>query len=297
VLPGWWLGENDNRSDEPYVCPQRWDQELRNAGFAGIETDSLDQESPYHLNATILARPLQNVPWSKRVTLLTGPSPGPFVQNVETKFAKEGIRVDFCTISQEPPPDQDIIALLDLERPFFQEISESDLRDFLHFVANLKSRGTLWVTRASQIQCKDPAYSLVIGMARTIRSELSAAFATLELDSLEQNSCEAIFEVYRNLQQRCDETDLERDYEFALSNGLVNIGRFHWVSVSEELSKIPKEPGPKTIEIGKRGLLQTLQWVQGSRDELSADEVEVEVRATGMNFKVSNPSPLMVFQF
>ncbi|KAL3421346.1 polyketide synthase [Phlyctema vagabunda] len=287
ILPGWWLGEDDNRSDEPYVSPQRWEEELRNAGFAGVEAAPLDQTSPYHLNATILARPIQSTQSSKGITLLTSDVVGQITHIVEDMFVKRGLHVDFCTLSQEPTPGQDIVSLLDIEKPFFAGISESDLSDFLCLVSNLESRRVLWVTKASQIYCKDPEYSLAIGMSRTVRSELLAAFATLEIDSLESEAvvCDAIFKVYEKLQQSQEETGLDPDYEFALSDGLVRISRFHWISIPEESSKNSVNSGPKTLEIGTRGLLQTLQWVLRSRSELEADDVEVEVRAMGMNFK------------
>jgi acyl transferase domain-containing protein/SAM-dependent methyltransferase len=49
LLPGWWLGEEDERSDEPYVQPDRWDRELRAAGFSGLDDCMLDAPRPYQL--------------------------------------------------------------------------------------------------------------------------------------------------------------------------------------------------------------------------------------------------------
>lgn len=38
IFSGWWLGENDDRAEQPYVEVSRWDQELKAAGFDGVDT-------------------------------------------------------------------------------------------------------------------------------------------------------------------------------------------------------------------------------------------------------------------
>jgi hypothetical protein len=88
------------------------------------------------------------------------------------------------------------------------------------------------------------------------------------------------------------------DSEFALTrSGAVHIPRFEWMSVSEELAAWPdgaphsssSSASAKKLEIGKRGSLKTLQWVEASglkERTLQGEEVMLEVRATGMNFKV-----------
>ncbi|KAI4261103.1 MAG: hypothetical protein L6R42_003692, partial [Xanthoria sp. 1 TBL-2021] len=52
-----------------------------------------------------------------------------------------------------------------------------------------------------------------------------------------------------------------------------------------ELSTVSDVELPRRLEIGKAGLLQTLQWVQGDPIVLPKDEVEVEPCAVGLNFK------------
>lgn len=62
----------------------------------------------------------------------------------------------------------------------------------------------------------------------------------------------------------------------------------------KELSTVSDVELPRKLEIGKAGLLQTLQWVQGDSIVLAKDEVEVEPCAAGLNFKVS-PFPYPIF--
>jgi SAM-dependent methyltransferase len=287
AFPGWWLGDDDGRIDEPYISPERWRQELKNAGFQDNIAVHYDQEFPYQLNANIVAYPAEATTTSRRVTLLCDSQPTTLARQAMTSFANTEIAVSLCTLDQRPPPNQDVIALLDLDGPFFDNISAHSLDTFVRFVSQLQSAGVLWVTRSSQLGCEDPRYALIVGLARTIRSELSIDFATLELDQTDPPAWRALHQVFRKFQLRVRDPDLDRDYEFALSNSTIHVGRFHWVSVARALDDTCEGYIPRQLEIGKRGLLQTLRWVQGSPDQPMEDEVEVDVKAVGLNFKVS----------
>ncbi|KAK3318236.1 putative polyketide synthase [Apodospora peruviana] len=49
----WWVGDGDDRSDEPYVTSERWEKELKPAGFVDINAVKTDGQ----LNNTIVAMP------------------------------------------------------------------------------------------------------------------------------------------------------------------------------------------------------------------------------------------------
>ena len=273
------------------MSPNKWDQVLRQAGFDGAQTIYRDHNEPYQINANIIsgvAEPSPSAP--SQVTLLTRPNISASVRAVQGLLESKGLNADFCTLTQTPPPNQDIISLLDIDEPFLATSAEEELAPFLQFMTKLKSTQVLWVTRAAQVKSEDPRYALVTGLSRTLRSELSLPIATLELNSLDDKAFEAIWRVFLKLSRtRNAAGELDRDFEFALSDGLINVSRFHWISVPRELAETTHEKWPKNLEIRKRGLLQTLQWVQKSPTVLGPDEVEVDVRAVGMNFKVSLP--------
>lgn len=201
-------------------------------------------------------------------------------------FAQNGFRVDFSTIDQLPPANQDIVSLMDLGAPFFDGISSENLIAFQRYIGNLKSSGILWATRSSQIGCKDPCYSQVLGIARTIRSELLIDFATFEMDTVEGLALEALSDVFVKFQRRTKGPTFDPDWEFALFERVINIPRYHWVSVEKQLSVVLEEELPRKLEIGKPGLLHSLRWVQGTPIVLTHDQVEVETCAVGLNFKV-----------
>ena len=103
------------------------------------------------------------------------------------------------------------------------------------YMTDLK-RGLLWVTHSFHINRKDPAYGMILRVARTMRSELSVDIATVETDSFSAVAWTTLLRVFHHY-QRCDkelETDL--DYEFALSEGTVYVGRYNWLPIDQELS-------------------------------------------------------------
>jgi hypothetical protein len=185
VLPTWWADTTDGRSyGEPYISKEEWESQLAMAaaGFGGIGV-VLDAEEPHQLTATILARHVSLIKApTKKITALFEEQ-GPMVQQVLGQLEREGYQVTRCKLDGTPPEGQDVISLLDAEKPFFDRIEEARFLSFQAFVHSLRGAGILWVTHLTDIGCCDPRYAQVIGLARVIRSETLADFATCQVDS------------------------------------------------------------------------------------------------------------------
>lgn len=110
-------------------------------------------------------------------------------------------------------------------------------QSFKQYMTDLK-RGLLWVTHSIHINCKDPAYGMILRVARTMRSELSVDIATVETDSFSAAAWTILLRVFDHFQRRDKEPDTDLDYEFALSEGIVYVGRYKWLSVDQELSNL-----------------------------------------------------------
>jgi SAM-dependent methyltransferase len=289
TLPGWWLGENDGRRWEPYVSPDRWAQELNDAGFAepAVITDDI---APFQGNALIISSPLRaSDRQGKAVTLLCDNSCQlPLVDRVESDLQQSGYTVERRTINEDPRPKQDIISVLDLKYPVLRGITEEGFQSLVKFLKKIDAdSGVLWCTRASQIAPKDPTWAQFLGFARTVRNELAIDIATLELDHCREEASEAILDVLQKFQRRTKGADYDPEYEWVLDNNRVQIGRFHWFSINNELTRTSAGTKvPKRLEVGRPGFLNTLGWEQQPRRVPAGDEIEVEVRAAGMNFKV-----------
>lgn len=314
MLPGWWLGAKDGRTAEPYISPERWHQELQAAGFKGTDVTVYDNDSPFQINATILASvdqpstnglPLTNgaSKSQQRVTFLHH---GGEITSLEYHYAKEfeanHFAIDWLTLESPPPADQSIVVTLELEEPFLDAISEQRFDQLIAWVAALQhGQRVFWLTRCTQIGSgNDPRFALILGLARNIRTEMSVAFATIEIDEPQSSAaCQIVTRLFRDLSSRKQiEGNLtDPDYEFVISEGVPHVGRFHWVSVNDELRKADSttrtthersmsiEVKITRLEIGTPGLLQTLRYVAREVPDLKPDEVLVRVSATGLNFK------------
>jgi hypothetical protein len=63
--------------------------------------------------------------------------------------ARGGTALAICTLEDIPPPQQDIVSLLDLMHPFLHDANEVDFESFVGFMGNIKDSGNLWITGAS----------------------------------------------------------------------------------------------------------------------------------------------------
>lgn len=302
VLPGWWLGSDDDRLIEPYISSERWDAELRRAGFAGAGTVAYDG----YLNNNIIAVPSEAAEVHKRVKLLhLGDSPeGQALETLTAELHSAGFAVEthpFGKSLDALPPNQDIIAALDITRPFFHDLREEELAQFQELLRQASSNqcGILWVTGASQVGCADPRYASIIGVARVLRNETDINFATLELEDFSRGALSFVPGVLAELQKRRrsregQEESASPEAEWAVVGGKVLTGRYHFVRVPEELKNCVsggREKGAlevfKKLEQHRAGLASTLFWKEMPEPSLGAGMVRVKVMAVGMNFKVS----------
>ena len=195
--------------------------------------------------------------------------------------------VEHCEWGQELPADQDLISFIDLgEIPLLQNVNEEALARFLLLVESLQQCNVLWLMPSAQIHPTNPHAAQMLGVARTIRSELAMAFATFELEDTGKEAAEAIVKTTRRIQLSKDgNSELDSDMEYVWADGAVNVGRFHWVPAQKALSETTKAPETKQLDIGTPGLLQTLHWKGQPLGELAPHEADVRMVAVGLNFK------------
>lgn len=293
LFAGWWLGEADGRAQAPYLPAEAWDKKLRAAGFNGCEAVSFDNEPPYHINANIVSRPAVDFEYPTDITLLSGPSRiHPLAMEVERLLKEKGYSCQHRQwgSGESLVSDQDLISFVDLDQPLLHNPGNADWNDFIKAIEALQQAAVLWLTNPAQVNAKDPHAALILGMARTIRSELAMALATMEMEAWDQDhpaAARAVVDVMRKVEQSKEDTtsNLDPDLEFAWLNGTVHIGRFHWYTVPKALREsVPSPPDTKALMIQKRGLLQTLHWSGRPLPALASDDVQIEVKAVGLNF-------------
>ncbi|KAJ5249868.1 hypothetical protein N7489_000278 [Penicillium chrysogenum] len=195
TLAGWWYGDADSRSDEPYIGAERWARELQAAGFRTPEAAVLDSDHPYQLNAMIVARPEVDISPKRCVTLLA--------------------------------------------------FSES--RSIGPLLQVLEGRGLL------------VHHSWFV-------------------------SLEKLIDVYEKFQARQEDENLKPEFEYAIVDNTVKVGRYHPFSLKDEQQTLCSN-GSMALQTSKPGRLAALHWAYEDTKTLKGDEVEIETYVTGLNFK------------
>ena len=164
----------------------------------------------------------------------------------------------------------------------------------------LQTAGVLWITGG----LLSPDAGLVKGLARTIRAEYQwKKFVTLAIDKWE--GCDAnVVEVIGKLFKRsfCPSSQECEDHietEVVVTDGVIRIPRLipdakmdqlllreTWPK-TRYLQQFTQEGRPLKLTIANPGFLDTLCFVDDeiATQELQDDEIEIDIRASGLNFK------------
>lgn len=291
ILPGWWLGEADHRQNEPFVSPTRWDEELRAASFSGVDSLVYDNAEPLQINANMVSTAIGEIDAqpAKEISLLYHSEVSAIAQEVAHHFVEDGHTVNWITLDQEPKMNATIIALLDVDGPFLYNMAAEQWIAIQSFFSRCSSHSNrvVWVTRTTQMQCTDPSFGLISGFARTLRSELSVELSTFEVDVFGPEAWRSLVKLSELVQVRQKKESLDPDYEYAFLDGKVNTSRCHWISSTDDNGLRGTVSTEARLEVGKHGLLGSLAWkCVDANDVLSGDEVEVQMRSIGLNFRV-----------
>lgn len=276
-LPGWWLGEADGRPTEPLVSPERWEEELRGAGFSGIECivhDDIDPDQSFGMN--IIARPAVAAPHYPSVTLLVKPGQADdgICASLQEVLKSRDYFVDICVIGQPLPPHQDIISLVEVSDPFFGHLTQQDLQNVQDVLSEMTSGRMLWVMGSGQLAPIDPLFALTLGATRCIRAHMSTPIATLEIDSQDNKISEMVFKVFESFLSQASLSTPEQEY--CIKDGIVHVGRFHWTRVSDELAQSQNITDcALKLVFGTEGSAATARWFPQPKPVLGEDDVLV----------------------
>lgn len=318
VLSGWWAGEDDNRADEPYINPERWDVEMRAAGFNGLDGLAFDVAPPLRGMAYMLTSPntssadalawdeLQKGHVSQNIngiqpknrasphrtlksTVLVSDSGSSETAIVfQKQLRSRGHEVTLQSLGESLAPSSDVIVLVDTALPFFHDISASNLSKFQNFLRELQRShsGALWVTRSSQVGCKDPRYSLSIGVARTSRTEFGVDLTTCELDTVNYTAVALTLDVFEQFRKRVETETYLREMEYVIHENSVMVGRMQPFSMQGEV----ENPGRMAFIRSDSRLVfdsDTSKWVvHALQRTLGPDEVEIDVDTAGVSYLV-----------
>jgi SAM-dependent methyltransferase len=298
ILPGWWLGENDGRSNSPALSVERWHDELTKANFTGVDAVRYANDRPLSLTTVILSRTkaADDNAIGGQIGLLYLSHITEWGRELEKALTLAGYTVTWYTLQEKAPTGCDLISLLDLEGPFFQYLSADEYDLFRNYLSTLAESHLLWITKSLQITCDDPGFALVLGMARTLRNELSSKFATVEVDQFDDISIASVLKVLRALKVQSQRPWLDPDYEYALQDGKILLPRIQWSSLDQQLTDVPHLSAARSLDIEFNGIFDSLTWAISmspvSQSDLKEHEVEIDMKYVGMNFRVSHGVPI-----
>ena len=112
--------------------PDRWDNELKRAGFTGADTVVYDADQPYQYCAAIVASPQFDSSHAedRAVTILCEKPEEGITRSLISDLDCAGFSVKTTNLTAGLPSGQDVISTLDLETRFFENISAPDFKAF-----------------------------------------------------------------------------------------------------------------------------------------------------------------------
>ena len=309
LLPGWWLSTEKNRRSGPLLSSEDWDQNLSRSGFSGVDLDFFGlPEKSHHprLNAMVttagtIQKPALEIP--KTIIIVTEDSSlqSQIADQIVSSIKKTGAsHCEVITLEKAASTDFDqatCVFLPELEKPFIYEIEEEAYATLKRITST--AHGLLWTTNLKG-QLLDPNTGMVIGLARTIQAEAAKfRFITLALDEIQDPSA-IVNKIWQVLQRTLYIDSKNCESEYAEINGFLCINRLveanylndhvmqKTTSQSRELIPFKQDRSRRLLlTIDTPGSLDTLQFVDDTDAELPLppDEVEVEVKSMGLNFK------------
>ncbi|KAK7224846.1 hypothetical protein V2G26_012849 [Clonostachys chloroleuca] len=203
AFTGWWVGADDGRALSPCLDVPEWNELLCRSGFSGCDTSLFDPNTMVNPVLVFVSQavdervaglrnPLANPPPQKiflNIVILGGKAPksSSIVQQLTSLLLPFYASIlHYADPTEIPAEGLDsetlLLSLLDLDKPFFQDLSEAS---WVSMRTSLEKIGSLvWVTRGRL--STNPHSNLMVGLLRSAPSELphlTTQFLDFEDDS------------------------------------------------------------------------------------------------------------------
>jgi acyl transferase domain-containing protein/NADPH:quinone reductase-like Zn-dependent oxidoreductase len=308
-LPGWWLGEADGREWAPTIGVEDWDQRLRNAGFTGVDVSMADLEDPEDQMGSVMVSTAKGEasPMPSNIVLVVHEDPAieKFAAMLSERLSQSAESVtslSLLEVTEQDLSNRAVIFLLDYDSEHQNLASTDPIRWTLIQKTVLNAEYSMWISRGATIDATNPFASLMSGLSRSMRSENPALrFLLVDLDANEDMaSISNAAGIERILTAASKSTtDARPENEFAIRGGQICVPRlqlhkgmndlvrtFNGVS-QPQLGPLHQDGRPLNMGVAIPGRLDTLRFATDSAYKvvLSHDDVEIEVKSIGLNFK------------
>lgn len=245
TLTGYWHGIPDGRTDSPFLSRERWDMELRKAGFSGIDLALSDYPEPHNIMTVLvssaLTEPLRTEGPEDKLTgmkppeiqiLYSGERLPPLLHVVSQELEKKGIPLAVAPTTETAmscaPLESRTMIFLDVNS-LLLNATEDELLRFQYLVRT--SRSIVVITSGSIARGIHPDVAFIPGLMRTLATENPGCrFLSIDIDAnnFEIESCrlaESIINMEADLQQHDSMAD-SQDGEFIWQDGCMWVSRF-----------------------------------------------------------------------
>ncbi|KAI9892063.1 MAG: Type I Iterative PKS [Vezdaea aestivalis] len=308
VLPGWWLGEDEKRKWGPTLTTKDWDALLSRAKFSGVDIALHDFEGNQNqlfsvLISTAAAEEPEPEILTPEITIIAADH-SELQQKIaqQLKFRFEMMNAPTCEIislrgiTSTTFKHKFCVFLPELEESILSDIDAEEYTSLQKIIAS--ADGILWLTQGGGVSNTNPDAELVTGLARCIRSEMEGfAFLTLSVEKAEDpvkmvDIMIKVFKEYARKGSAAERVYAERDGVFWVQRVIEAHYLNHDIAKNtsagrSELRKFGENPDrPLALTIGTPGLLNTLEFEDDpvTKLPLGPGEIEIEIKATGLNF-------------
>ncbi|TPX16490.1 uncharacterized protein E0L32_003784 [Thyridium curvatum] len=225
-------------------------------------------------------------------------------QTIATQL-KEQLR-NVCTADVDVASINDRLAgkicvvLLELDELLTSKLREESFKQLQTLIQSVK--GILWVVSGSYADATNPQAGMILGLARTVRSEAGLKFATLDLSQPALSSASTVADSVLKVAQSVFGKDAspDVDMEYQERDGELSVCRIlpdeemdafveqqTGASTAPFLQPFHQAGRPLKLKVGTNGALDTLHFVDdtSASSQLRPDEISIEVKVTSMNFK------------
>ncbi|KAL9945874.1 Type I Polyketide synthase [Verticillium nonalfalfae] len=268
-----------------------------------VEWKSLAEEAASQEAATVASgstqQPAKKLTLNAPVVLITQrPESDPLISAVAASVeAQTGRAPEVSPLANLSAAGKVCLNLQDLDGSVLSDATQETFKQVQSMA--LESESFLWVVSGALKNAQSPHRSMAQGFVRTIRSEIGKPASLLDLDPESRldvaSQAELIVQAFEKLVG--GENSATPEMEFAEVDGELAVPRIvedanmnlfvqRETNVSAPYLQNFAQPERRLkLDIGRAGALDTLYFKDDEDEPLAADDVEIAVEATGMNFK------------
>ena len=304
LLPGWWLNTEKYREWSPCLSEEQWHHLLTAEGFSGVDLILPDyQTEDCRENSIMIATATAEShrgSQPKKITFVVDAASSAQAA-VADRVRQISNTTDYSTVSicdlaiATLSKHDRVVFLSELERQVLYNLERQEfkgLQEVLRQVQNI-----IWVGSFDKASSKFSQTAMVAGLARVLCTEnINLTFVTIALE--DHGDVDLWANKIAHVLNGADSAPQEmRELEYVEDKGMMMINRV--VEVSSLNQEVYDRSNP-TISIGELskgptlaltvlnpGFLDSLRFVEDYRcyTELGPDEVEIEVKSVGINFR------------